>query len=260
MKKALALRHVAFEDLGCLAPMLASAGYAVDYFDVGVDSFTGMSPLEADIVVVLGGPIAVYDTDKYPYLGTEIAWLRARVIEDLPTLGICLGAQVMAAALNARVYPGTKGPEIGWSALEPAVHTGDLAAFGELLKADVRMLHWHGDTFDLPQGARHLAATGRYANQAFLWGENCLALQFHPEFDSASVEKWLIGHAHEIAHTPDISLFELRADAERHGPAAQIAAEKFWSAWLRTLQSGSGPAKSGRVPRLSTSNKPTTCS
>lgn len=254
MKKALALRHVAFEDLGSLAPILVSAGFEVDYFDVGVDSFTGMSPLEADLVVVLGGPIAVYDIDKYPYLSTETAWLRARIIEDLPTLGICLGAQVMAAALNARVYPGTAGAEIGWSALEPGAHSKELAAFGELLKAEVRMLHWHGDTFDLPQGARHLAATSRYANQAFLWGENCLALQFHPEFDSASVEKWLIGHAYEIAHTPAISLFELRTDAERHGPAAQIAAEKFWAAWLRGLQPGSAVAKSGRTPAMSASN------
>lgn len=235
MKTALALRHVAFEDLGQLAPLLKKNGYQIEYFDVGVDSFVKMSPLDADLVIVLGGPIAVYDVEAYPYLRAEIAWLRARLLEDLPTLGICLGAQLMASALHARVYPGTSGKEIGWSPLTAGEHAGELPYFGELIGSDKRVLHWHGDTFDLPEGARHLASSELYRNQAFAWGNNCLALQFHPEFDVRMVERWLIGHAHEIAHTRNISLDSLRADAKRYGRGFQSASQHFWQGWLHSL-------------------------
>lgn len=235
MKIALALRHVAFEDLGQLAPLLAQNGYDVRYLDIGVDSFADCSPLDADLVVVLGGPIAVYDIDRYPYLRAEIAWLRARLLEDLPTLGICLGAQLMAAALHARVYPGAAGKEIGWASLQPGAHAGDVPWMAQLLGDDMRVLQWHGDTFDLPVGARHLACSERYPNQAFAWGRHGLALQFHPEFDVRMVERWLIGHAHEIAHTRNISLSSLRADADLYGHSFHRASQQFWQGWLGSL-------------------------
>lgn len=235
MKTALALRHIAFEDLGQLAPLLQRHGYQVQYIDVGVDSFAYTSPLDADLVVVLGGPIAVYDAEHYPYLRAEIAWLRARLLEDLPTLGICLGAQLMAAALHARVYPGTAGKEIGWGRLQPGPDAQDMPWMAQLMGEDMRVLHWHGDTFDLPQGARHLASSSLYPNQAFAWGEHGLALQFHPEFDVRMVERWLIGHAHEIAHTRNISLAGLRADNEQYGSHFQVASQQFWEGWLGSL-------------------------
>jgi len=240
MKKALALRHVSFENLGQLEPLLEKRGFDVSYFEVGVDAFSAMSPLDADLVVVLGGPIAVYDVEAYPYLRAEIAWLRARLLDDLPTLGICLGAQLMAAALHARVYPGTSGKEIGWAPLLPGEHAGDIPCLEELFGKDTHVLHWHGDTFDLPVGARHLASTQRYRNQAFSWGRNCLALQFHPEFDVRMVEQWLIGHAHEIAHTKDVSLDGLRAGALRYGHSFQDASRAFWNGWLASIAAPAG--------------------
>ncbi|PUA18993.1 glutamine amidotransferase [Glaciimonas sp. PCH181] len=236
MKNVLALRHVAFEDLGRLAPILKSNGFNVMYFDVGVDSFSKVSPLDADVVIVLGGPIAAYDLEQYPFLRTEIAWLRARMIDDLPTLGICLGAQLMAAALHAKVYPGTAGKEIGWSPLKAGAHTSDVPYFDTLIKTAPQVLQWHGDTFDLPVGAKHLASSDLYMNQAFSSGKNCLALQFHPEFEVKMVEQWLIGHAHEITHTGNVSLARLRLDAKQYGLAFQTAADNFWRGWLSSLQ------------------------
>lgn len=235
MKKALALRHVSFENLGQLEPLLKKRGFDVSYFEVGVDSFSTISPLDADLVVVLGGPIAVYDMDAYPYLRAEIAWLRARLLDDLPTLGICLGAQLMAAALHARVYPGNSGKEIGWGPLLPGEHAGEIPYIEELMTNDTHVLHWHGDTFDLPAGAKHLASTNRYRNQAFSWGRNCLALQFHPEFDVRMVEQWLIGHAHEIAHTEEISLAGLRSGVLQYGTGFQHASHAFWNGWLTSI-------------------------
>ncbi|WP_034296900.1 glutamine amidotransferase [Herbaspirillum sp. RV1423] len=235
MKKALALRHVSFENLGQLEPLLTKRGFDVSYFEVGVDSFSAISPLDADLVVVLGGPIAVYEVEAYPYLRAEIAWLRGRLLDDLPTLGICLGAQLMAAALHARVYPGASGKEIGWGSLQPGEHADALPCIDELIGEDTRVLHWHGDTFDLPTGAKHLAATDRYRNQAFSWGRNCLALQFHPEFDVRMVEQWLIGHAHEIAHSREASLAALRSGTHEYGNHFQQAARAFWNGWLASI-------------------------
>jgi len=235
MKKALALRHIAFEDLGQLQPLLTKRGFEVSYFEVGVDSFSEMSPLDADLVIVLGGPISVLNA--YPYLRAEIAWLRARLLDDMPTLGICLGAQLMAAALHAKVYPGRHGKEIGWAPLQAGEHVADLPCLEQLIGSDTPVLHWHGDTFDLPTGARHLAATERYRNQAFSWGRNGLALQFHPEFDVRMVEQWLIGHAHEIAHTHDVSLATLRLDAAQYGSSFESASRAFWNGWLSSISS-----------------------
>ena len=234
-KKAIALRHVAFEDLGNLAPILRSNDFEIAYVDMGVDALSAISPLDADLVIVLGGPIAVYDAEQYPFLNTEIAWLRARMIEDLPTLGICLGAQLMAAALHAKVYPGA-GKEIGWGRLKPGADSADAPYFDALTGNDMHVMHWHGDTFDLPVGAKHLAASGRYINQAFSWGRNCLALQFHPEFETRTAEKWLIGHAHEIAHTSEVSVPGLRRDTKQYGPALQAVSVIFWKGWLASLQ------------------------
>lgn len=234
MRRVLVLRHVAFEDLGQLEPLLQAQGWDIDYFEVGVDSFSAHFPLDADLVVVLGGPISAYDLDSYPFLRTEIAWLRARLIEDLPTLGICLGAQLIAAALDAEVVPGSAGQEIGWFPLIPGQHAAP-GYMQALLEDGLPLWHWHGDTFTLPRGARHLAASARYPQQAFAWGRHCLALQFHPEFDPAALERWLIGHSHELAAASGTSLARLRHDTARHGAAAAQAVTRFWRGWLDSL-------------------------
>lgn len=246
MKTALAVRHLAFEDLGLLGPILAREGYAVDYLEAGVDAaaLAARDPLAPDLVVVLGGPISAYDGADYPWLDGEIAWLRARLLADRPTLGICLGAQLMAAALQAAVYPGD-GKEIGWSPLSPGSHGARVAWFADYLDAAPAVLHWHGDTFDLPLGARHLASSGRYRNQAFAWGQHGLALQFHAEFDPGKLEQWLVGHALEISllrgQAPHVTPALLRQQAALHGEAARHAAGRLFSGWLASLQPPAAP-------------------
>lgn len=234
MKTALILRHLAFEDLGLLKPVLERAGYAIRYLEAGVDALAAHPPLAADLVVVLGGPISVYDSADYPWLLEEINWLRQRLLEDRPTLGICLGAQLMAAALNAKVVAGER-KEIGWAPLTLGREGDDFAGMADYLAQTPAVLHWHGDTYALPSGARHLAASALYENQAFAWGAHCLALQFHPEFEPHRLEQWLIGHALEIASTPGVTLQQLRADTALHGQQAQAAATQFLAGWIATL-------------------------
>src|ERR1700693_2844202 len=104
-KSCLAVRHVAFEDLGLLGPLVAARGYDVRYHDAGIDRFDGETLIAPDLVVVLGGPIGVYEAETYPFITDETAAFAARLAANKPILGICLGAQMMAAALGARVAP-----------------------------------------------------------------------------------------------------------------------------------------------------------
>lgn len=107
-KSAVAIRHVPFEDLGTFAQPLAQAGYALRYCDVGVDDLATVAPVETDLIIALGGPVGVYETRSYPFLVDEMQLLKERLAADRPTLGICLGAQIMAAALGAGVAPGMR--------------------------------------------------------------------------------------------------------------------------------------------------------
>ena len=140
-KTALALRHVAFEDVGVWAATLDAAGYDLAYVEVGPRSLPVDRILACDLLIVLGGPIGVYETEAYPFLTEEIAAIGRRLAARRPTLGICLGGQLMAVALGARVAPGP-GKEIGYAPVElaPAAKESPLAAID-----GVDVLHWHGD-------------------------------------------------------------------------------------------------------------------
>lgn len=222
-----AIRHVAFEDLGSFAAPLEQAGFAVRYHDAGLDDLAAIG--DPDLLVVLGGPIGAYEDHLYPFLKDEIALLAARLATKKPVLGICLGAQLMARASGTRVYPGP-AKEIGFSPLSLTQPDGLLAPL-----RDVPVLHWHGDTFDLPPGAAHLASTAICANQAFAIGSHALAFQCHPEAQGAGFDRWLIGHAAEIAATPGISVPQLRADMARHGAALERAGRAVIARWLETM-------------------------
>ncbi|RFA27197.1 glutamine amidotransferase [Alkalilimnicola ehrlichii] len=228
-KTALAIRHLAFEGLGSFGPVLQRRGYRVEYREAGETDFAAIDPAAADLLVVLGGPIAAYDTDKYPLLRDEQALLAERLRRRLPTLGICLGAQIMAQALGARVYPGPE-KEIGFGRLRYTPE-GRQGVFAPLAEADVPVLHWHGDTFDLPEAASLLASTDVCPNQAFAIENYALALQFHPEATAAGFEHWLIGHCCEIG-SAGLDPVQLRADGMRYLSALEEVGPQVLERWL----------------------------
>jgi len=225
--EVLAIRHVGFEDLGLLEPLLTDRGYQIRYLEAGVEPITVEAVLRPQLLIVLGGPIGVYETDSYPFLVDERNAVAARLSAGKATLGVCLGAQLIAAALGAEVRP-TGGKEIGYGPLTLTAE-GRQSVLGPL--DGVPVLHWHGDEFANPEVADRLAETPGFPNQAFSVGSTVLGLQFHIEADSTRLEQWLIGHANELA-AAGVDPRRLRADAARYGPQLATVASGVVREWL----------------------------
>ena len=170
------LQHVPFEGLGSIEPWLLAAGY-----DIGHTRFFEMvqlpEPDTIDLLIVMGGPMSVNDDADFPWLALEKSFIRQVVTAGKPVLGICLGAQLIASAMGARVYPNPV-KEIGWLPIQAEATSGEDKF---QLPTEVEVFHWHGDTFELPAGAVRLAASEACTNQAFQLGSSVLGLQFHLE-------------------------------------------------------------------------------
>lgn len=230
MRHARIVRHVAFEDLGLFAAPLAARGWTLSTVDAGVDDIAAAID-GADLAVICGGPIGVYETDRYPFLLDELDAIERRVESGRPTLGLCLGAQLVAAAMGAPVYPGRR-KEIGWGRVQLTLD-GRISCLSAV--ADSPVLHWHGDTFDLPPGATLLASSDLYSNQAFSIGPTTLALQFHAEADPVRMEQWLIGHTAELtAASVDVRALRARTAALRGivEPAAANLMNRWLDGWV----------------------------
>ena len=227
------IRHLAFEDLGSFGSVLQAHGYQMNYVEAGYDELTQLDALSDSLLVVLGGPISVNDTAMFPFLDEELRLLKLRIAADRPTLGICLGAQLIARALGAKIYPG-KEKEIGWYELKLTA-AGEQSALRYLGAKHCSMLHWHGETFDLPVGAALLASSEKFLHQAFSYGKNILALQFHPEVTQRVMEKWFIGHIGEIMQTEGVSVEKLRQDTRQFANRLEMQAELFFNSWLNEV-------------------------
>ncbi|WP_062200804.1 glutamine amidotransferase-related protein [Demequina salsinemoris] len=220
------IRHVAFEDLGCWEAELPRLGYEVQYLEAGIDDLTPFR--DADLGIVLGGPIGVGDAGDYPNIAQEIALIRERLDADLPTLGVCLGLQFMAAALGADVGKGTF--ELGWKRIVPSPE----GAAGPLRRvAGTPMFVWHGDEARLPEGATLLASTDQVTVHAFSYGRS-LAVQFHPEVDPATFERWVIGNMMELREI-GVDIPEFRAEMAEQGPAAVEASLALLREYVASL-------------------------
>lgn len=203
MPRLLVFQHSAREPLGILDPLIRKARFRVRYvnFSRQPDALPDVGKYNG--LIVLGGPMNVDQQHLYPHLTTEIASIQEALRREIPILGICLGAQLLAAALGANVRPNAVR-EIGWYRLHPtaAAQSDKLCRHFD---GSQHVFQWHAYTFDLPPGAVHLASTPTCPNQAFRFGERAYGLQFHLEADQQLVERWL--------HVP-----EYRAEAEASGP------------------------------------------
>jgi GMP synthase (glutamine-hydrolysing) len=238
MKRAIILKHVAAEGPGRLAPLLAAQGYELAIRELYSGDAVPTDLSKSDLLVVMGGPMGVADVGnaEYPFLAQELALLRARIAERAPVLGICLGAQLLAAAAGARVYP-MESPryEVGWSAVRfRREHADDPLFLG--LPAEAPMLHLHGDTFDLPAGAALLASSELCENQAFRLGHRLFGVQFHCEMNVQDIEGFLRadGGWVEQANGPG-AVETLRRDTRARIEASHAAGDRLLSNMLQAL-------------------------
>ncbi|TVV72469.1 glutamine amidotransferase [Sphingomonas solaris] len=231
MATALVIRHTPYEGIAGFRAPVEAAGYVIDRIDVTDPAFPTLDLVSPDLVVMMGGPMGVYETDVHPWIGHEIERLAERLAADRPTLGVCLGAQMIAAALGSRVYPGpVKEVGFGPVTLNPAGLASPVRHID-----GVPVLHWHGDTFDLPDGVDLLASSTAYPHQAFRRGRRLLALQCHPEMGlDPRFDAWLEGSDDYLAEAGTDAM-RMRADHDRLGATATAAGRRMIAAWLEEL-------------------------
>lgn len=203
------LQHAEHEDLGCIAPWLARRGDAVSLSRLWAgDALPEIRDFDA--LIVMGGPMNIYEHDAYPWLVPEKALIRAAIDAGRPVLGVCLGSQLIADVLGGPVMRNAHS-EIGWFDV-----TLNRAGRAHALFADwpdsFAAFHWHGDTFAIPDGAQTLMSSEACANQGFVWGERVVGLQFHLEVTAADARVWF---QHETpaparyVQTPEVILEDL---------------------------------------------------
>ncbi len=238
MKRLLVFQHVPHEILGTVNPLLKAEGFRIRYVNFGrmpdaepeVDKYDGL--------IVLGGPMCISQRENYPHLDTEIRAIRQAMERRMPILGICLGAQLIAAALGARVH---RNPvkEIGWYAVTPT-EAGREDPLFRFFNGTETIFQWHGDTFEIPHGAVHLATSEACPNQAFRFGDRTYGLQFHLEVDAALIERWLKTpvHIHELESlAPDITAENIRAATPRHIANSMALGEQLFGEFIRLFSS-----------------------
>jgi GMP synthase-like glutamine amidotransferase len=240
--RAAVLQHVPHEGPARIAKALERAGLEVDRREL----FAGARVPElddADLLVVMGAPLGVSDAGdpRYPFLTAELELLGAAVARDFPTLGVCLGAQLLAAAAGARVHPNVTGDpprvtrEVGWGAVHFVRAPAEEPVLAGFDTAEM-VLHWHGDTFELPRGATLLASTLACENQMFRLGRRQFGVQFHVELSAPDIDVWLAADAEYVRGALGADGAErIRRDTARFMPRFEAKTDRFLDTLVRTL-------------------------
>jgi GMP synthase-like glutamine amidotransferase len=195
------IQHVPFETPGYLLEWAQAYDHRTSFTRL-YETTTFPSLADIDLLVIMGGPMGVYEEDKYDWLKPEKEFIFSAIRADKKVLGICLGAQLIASVLGANVYPNDQ-KEIGWWPVKK-VETGDQHIFSAILPEEFVVFHWHGDTFDLPSEAIHLLRSDLCVNQAFLYRDQVLGLQFHPEAIPDLIDAMLEHGEAELVEAPGI--------------------------------------------------------
>jgi GMP synthase (glutamine-hydrolysing) len=234
MAKIYVLQHHPVENLGTMADALEGSALAWQYIRVNDGQPVPASMKNAGGLIVMGGPMGVYQTDRYPWLRDEMRLIEDAIKSDLPVLGVCLGAQILAAALGAKVDRNPNGKEIGWH----PIRLSDSAKDDRLMRdlpAAMTPFHWHGDIFDLPPGAVSLASSDKTPCQAFRHGDKTYGFQFHFEATRESVEAMAAAFAKELVRE-NIPADTMIAQADEFLPRLTTIADTVFTRWASPIQ------------------------
>jgi GMP synthase (glutamine-hydrolysing) len=240
MRNILVFQHVAHEILGTLHPLLKQAGSRIRYANFGRYPDLAVNSQNYDGLVILGGPMGVYEADRYPHLNTEIACIKEFIADDKPILGICLGAQLVAAALGASVAPAQE-QEVGWYDVNLTEEGAKDPVLGAM-KASEKIFQWHGDAFQLPDGAQWLATSNACPYQAFRWGSKTYGFQFHLEVDEKMIHRWLDLPAHAnlfVGENGKLRQEEIRTETARYIQASKELSTRVFRGYINTVNARS---------------------
>ncbi len=180
------IQHEKFEDLGCIRQWLKSSNHSVTHTHI-FENEPFPKASDIDFLIVMGGSMGANDDQVFSWMEAEKALIKQCILDNKKVLGICLGAQIIASVLGAKVYPNTK-KEIGWFDIDLKIKSKEIPAFANI-PSKFKTMHWHGDTFELPRGAVHLASSEATQNQAFSFNDGyVLGLQFHPEMTELAIK------------------------------------------------------------------------
>jgi GMP synthase (glutamine-hydrolysing) len=229
-RRAIVLQHHDNITLGNLEPVLREHGYDIRIVDATRDDLGALDPADGDLLIVLGGHQAAYETELHPHIAEELRLVRARIDAEKPIFGVCLGAQLMAGALGGQNYRGEK-PDLGYQTIE-LTDAGRRSPIRHV--AGTGMLEWHGDHFTLPEQATLLASSAAYPNEAFAIGDFALAVQFHPEVTDAMHDVWT-EDTEGLLEREGVDRDEWRRLRDENNPAMQDASRAMFSEWLDSL-------------------------
>lgn len=236
MKKprVLVIRHETCTTVGLLAPPLLQQLADVQYLDASTGCVLSEPVSNYSHLVVLGGAISAYEDDRYPFLRAEFKLLETAIDQQIAIIGICLGSQIIARILGAKVYRGEAGREVGWCdvQLEAAASSDPLL---QKFPQQFKVFQSHQDTFEIPAGCVHLASSGKYPHQAFRYQDHVWALQFHLEMDEHALANCAAVITDELraSQIRDTTLPQLLAEAKQNAPAIAPLANRFMSQFLR---------------------------
>lgn len=233
MEEVLVFQHDPFEDLGFFGEVLDKQG--ADYRVVRL--FHGEMPAEewahVRALIILGGPMNVDDEGHFPFLRWEKRIIRAAIDEAVPMLGICFGAQLIAATLGTAIFHGLV-KEIGWNPITITAH-GQVDSLLGYLPENATVFQWHSDGFDLPTGAIRLASSAHYNTQAFRVGKTIYGLQFHLEVTRRMIERWIEERSKDLALAPYVLPDKIIADTQSYAPTLKYYGERFLTEFVRRV-------------------------
>ncbi len=237
MKPVLVFRHAARDSIGTLAGIFGSAGVPFRYLDLFGELPDAFRPRDWAGLVVLGGSMNADEIDEHSFLVIEVEWIRQTVDAGLPVLGICLGSQLLAKSLGARVYKNAC-KEIGWYEWQPLPAAADDPLLSSVRPGDI-VFHWHGETFELPEDEVQLVRGATCELQAFRYGRQAWGLQCHLEVTPEMIEDWMSrpGGCRELAELPHIDPAAIRADMPRRMPAMHALGERVFGAFAQRCAS-----------------------